>query len=118
LFAPGAPFFLLESPHRQQPWEDPVAYAVIAHYRCAPPDADLVRASLLTMRSHTRAEPANLNYVVHADPSDPGGFVLYEVYADRAGFDAHAASDHFAELIVGVVRPRLLDRQVTFAEVL
>ncbi|MEU4156801.1 putative quinol monooxygenase [Actinoplanes sp. NPDC026670] len=92
-----------------------MAYAVIAHYRCAPEDTELVRRSLLLMREHTRAEPANLEYVVHADAEDPDGFVLYEVYADRAGFEAHAASDHFAELILGVVRPRLLERRVTFA---
>lgn len=92
-----------------------MAYAVIAHYQCAPEHADLVRDSLLKMREHTREEPANLEYVVHRTD---GGFVLYEVYTDRAGFDAHAASDHFAEYIAGIVRPVLTDRQVTFAEVL
>ncbi|GGN66373.1 hypothetical protein GCM10010112_28700 [Actinoplanes lobatus] len=95
-----------------------MAYAVIAHYRCAPEDVALVRESLLTMREHTRAEPGNLDYVVHTDAEDPNAFLLYEVYADRAGFDAHAASGHFAEHIIGVIRPRLLDRRVTFAEVL
>ncbi|BEL02443.1 putative quinol monooxygenase [Actinoplanes sichuanensis] len=92
-----------------------MTYAVIAHYRCAPEDTELVRASLLAMREHTRTEPANLAYVVHADTEDANAFVLYEVYADRAGFEAHAASDHFAEHIVGVVRPRLRERRVTFA---
>jgi quinol monooxygenase YgiN len=95
--------------------EPTMAYAVIAHYRCAPEDVELVQESLLRMREHTRREPANLEYVVHADSEDENAFVLYEVYTDRAGFEAHAASDHFAELIVGVVRPRLLDRRVTFA---
>ncbi|MEU4557652.1 putative quinol monooxygenase [Actinoplanes sp. NPDC023936] len=95
-----------------------MAYAVVAHYRCAPADADLIRDALLKMREATRAEPANLEYVVHAGAGEPGTFVLYEVYTDRAGFDAHAASPHFAEHIAGVVRPRLLDRSVAFAEVL
>ncbi|MEV6300520.1 putative quinol monooxygenase [Actinoplanes sp. NPDC051861] len=95
-----------------------MAFAVIAHYRCAPEDAGLVRAALLTMREHTRDEPGNLEYVVHVDAEDPAAFVLYEVYADRAGFDAHAASDHFAEHILGTVRPRLIDRRVSFTEVL
>ncbi len=92
-----------------------MAFAVIAHYRCAPQDTELVRDSLLKMREHTREEPGNLEYVVH---STDGGFVLYEVYVDRAGFDAHAASDHFAEYIVRIVRPVLTDRTVTFAEVI
>lgn len=92
-----------------------MAYAVFAHYRCAPSDTDRVRDSLLKMREHTREEPGNLEYVVHRTED---GFVLYEVYEDRAGFDAHAASEHFAEYIVGIVRPLLTDRQVTFAEVI
>lgn len=95
-----------------------MAYAVIAHYRCAPEDAALVRESLLKMREYTRREPENLEYVVHADTEDATSFVLYETYTNRAGFDAHAASPHFAEYIIGTVRPRLLDRRVTFAEVL
>ncbi|WP_436530296.1 putative quinol monooxygenase [Actinoplanes sp. HUAS TT8] len=92
-----------------------MAYAVFAHYRCEPSDASLIRDSLLKMREHTREEPGNLEYVVHRTED---GFLLYEVYADRAGFDAHAASDHFAEYIVEIVRPLLTARQVTFAEVL
>ncbi|WP_328476647.1 antibiotic biosynthesis monooxygenase [Actinoplanes sp. NBC_00393] len=93
-----------------------MAYAVIAHYRCAPEDAELVRDTLLTMREHTHSEPGNLEYVVHAE--DATSFVLYEVYTDRSAFDAHANSTHFAEYIIGTVRPRLLERRVTFAEVL
>lgn len=92
-----------------------MAYAVFAHYRCEPADEATVRDALLKMRGHTRDEPANLEYEVHAQEDVPGGFVLYEVYADRAGFDAHAATDHFAELIVKTVRPLLTDRTVTFA---
>ncbi len=48
----------------------------------------------------------------------PGSFVLYEQYADRAGFDAHKAAEHFDELIVNTIWPLLTDRKVTFAEVL
>ncbi|GJF31401.1 hypothetical protein KNE206_41010 [Kitasatospora sp. NE20-6] len=95
-----------------------MAFAVIARYRCEPADGPAVRSALLDMRKHTLTEPGNLAYVVHADTGQPGVFVLYEQYADRAAFDAHAASDHFAELILGRVRPVLVERTVTFAEVL
>ncbi|MEU6845546.1 putative quinol monooxygenase [Streptomyces sp. NPDC046716] len=95
-----------------------MTYAVFAHYRCAADDAETVRDALLKMREFTREEPANIAYEVHAEADVPGGFVLYEVYEDRAGFDAHCAAAHFAELIVGVVRPLLREREVTFAEVL
>ncbi|MFF5078158.1 putative quinol monooxygenase [Actinoplanes sp. NPDC000266] len=93
-------------------------YAVIAHYRCAPPDADLVREALLKMRAHTRDEPANLLYELHTDPEDPAVFVIYEQYTDRAGFETHAATPHFTEYILDTIRPRLTDRQVFFGDVI
>ncbi|MGW1064751.1 putative quinol monooxygenase [Streptomyces aureus] len=93
-----------------------MAFAVVAHYRCAPADADTVRAALLRMRELTPAEPANLAYEVHAEMDRPGSFVLYERYTDRAGFEAHRTTDHFTECIVGRVLPLLTERTVTFAE--
>jgi quinol monooxygenase YgiN len=99
--------------------EDLVPYAVIAHYRCAPEDAALILQALLTMRSHTLKEPGNLAYEVHAESgAEPPAFILYEQYADRAAFDAHAASAHFAQHILGTVRPRLTHRDVRFGDVL
>jgi quinol monooxygenase YgiN len=99
--------------------EDRVAYAVIAHYRCPAEDAGLIREALLTMREHTLKEPGNLAYEVHAEEgAEPPAFILYEQYADRAAFDAHAASAHFAEFILGTVRPRLTERHVLFGETL
>ncbi|MBK3644726.1 MULTISPECIES: putative quinol monooxygenase [Streptomyces] len=93
-----------------------MAYAVVAHYRCAPADEPAVRAALLKMREQTRAEPANEAYDVHAVVDDPGGFLLYERYTDQAGFEAHKAAEHFQELIVKTAWPLLTDRSVTFAE--
>lgn len=94
-------------------------YAVIAHYRCTAQDAALIREALLKMREHTLKEPGNRAYEVHAESgAEPPAFILYEQYADRAAFDAHAASDHFAEHILGTVRPRLTHRDVLFGDVL
>ncbi|MFJ4782221.1 putative quinol monooxygenase [Streptomyces sp. NPDC088794] len=92
-----------------------MAYAVIATYQCAPADEATVRDALLEMRGETRAEPANEVYEVH---SVAGGFLLYERYADQAGFEAHKAAPHFKELILETVWPLLTERSVTFAEVL
>lgn len=98
-------------------WDADMSYVVIAHYTCPPDDAADVQSRLLTMREHTLDEPANRAYVVHAVEDKPGEFILYEEYDDRAGFDAHATTPHFEEHIVGYIRPRLTDRQVTFASV-
>ncbi|MEV0387024.1 putative quinol monooxygenase [Nonomuraea sp. NPDC050643] len=95
-----------------------MAYAVVAHYRCEPDDAGLVRDALLKMREHTLQEPGNLAYVVHADAGEEAAFTLYEQYVDRAAFDAHTASEHFAEHVIATIRPRLTARTVWFGEVI
>jgi quinol monooxygenase YgiN len=95
-----------------------VTFAVVARYVCDAPDVPEVRSALLAMREHTEREPANQMYVVHEEVDALGTFVLYEQYDDRAGFDVHTASAHFAEHILGRVRPVLTARSVHFAEVL
>jgi quinol monooxygenase YgiN len=59
--------------------------------------ADLLRR----LTEPSRREPACLMYQVHRVPDDPALFFLYEQYEDRAGLDAHRASDHFRELAEG-----------------
>lgn len=93
-------------------------YAVVARYRGEPQDADLIGEALLKMREHTLREPGNLAYIVHADAGEEAAFILYEQYVDEAAFEAHTASEHFAEHILGTVRPRLVERSVSFGTVL
>ena len=38
---------------------------------------------------------ALLQFDVCVDPTKPESVFLYEVYADRAAFDAHLAAEHF-----------------------
>ncbi|MFB7507056.1 putative quinol monooxygenase [Streptomyces broussonetiae] len=93
-----------------------MAFAVVAQYQCAPADVDTVRDALRKMRELVPSEPANLAYEAHEVVDRPGAFLLYERYTDRAGFEAHKETDHFAELIRGTVFPLLKERTVTFAE--
>jgi quinol monooxygenase YgiN len=39
-------------------------------------------------------EPGTLTYVVHTVPAEPLIRVFYELYADRAAFDAHEEQPH------------------------
>lgn len=48
------------------------------------------------------------------DPEDPSVFVLYERYADKAGFEAHRASAHFGKWLKGEVLPNLSERAPFF----
>ncbi len=47
-------------------------------------------------------EPQCHRFDVLNDPEEPGRFMLYEVYEDRAGFDAHLKTDHFHDFDAAV----------------
>jgi len=40
-------------------------------------------------------EPGCRRFDVWTDPADPARVFLFEIYDDRAAFDAHLATDHF-----------------------
>ena len=69
--------------------------------------ADLLR-QLMPL---SRAEAGCLQYDAHRDPDDPNTFFLFERYADREALDAHAASAHFQELVLGRALPLLASRE-------
>ena len=52
-------------------------------------------AKVANARASLEREPGCRQFDVTVDPNDPAAIFLYEVYADRAAFDAHLASDHF-----------------------
>jgi quinol monooxygenase YgiN len=85
-------------------------FVVIAQYKARAGAESRVEAALREMRKPTRDEPGNLDYQVLRDPGQPGVFVLYERYADEAGFQAHLATEHFATWLKGQVLPFLADR--------
>jgi quinol monooxygenase YgiN len=47
-------------------------------------------------RASVRDEPGCSRFDVCADRKDPDRILLYEVYDDRAAFDAHLKTPHFA----------------------
>lgn len=52
----------------------------------------LMKANAATSLSD---EPECLQFDVCTDPSKPNHVFLYELYTDKAAFDAHLASPHF-----------------------
>ncbi|MFF2039015.1 putative quinol monooxygenase [Kitasatospora sp. NPDC058170] len=52
---------------------------------------ELAATALEGIRAH---EPGTLVYVNHRVPDEPRVRVFYELYADRAAFDAHEAQPH------------------------
>ena len=76
-------------------------------------ESDAVAGLLRRLMPLSRAEPGCLQYDAHRDPDDERRFFIFERYVDQAALDAHAASPHFQELVLGEALPRLASRQRT-----
>ena len=99
------------------------AYAVVAEVRARQGKESELRKATLPLVAAVRGEPNNLLYFLHEDREAPGHFVLYEIFASRADFEAHNATPHvqawFARLPeladggVKVVRMEILGNRAT-----
>lgn len=58
---------------------------------------DVLREAILWVLPKSRAEEACVQYDPHTLVEDPDSIMFYEIWADEAGFKAHAASAHLAE---------------------
>ena len=93
-------------------------YVVAAQYYAKEGKDDEIAAILKTMIPISSAEPGCALYTVNRSFEDPRKFLLYEQYHDRAGYEAHMATEPFKENILGKVVPMLETRVRDFYEVL
>jgi (4S)-4-hydroxy-5-phosphonooxypentane-2,3-dione isomerase len=72
-------------------------YVVCIHVRVHPENRqDFIDASLENARQ-TIQEPGNFRFDVNQQLDDPDRFVLYEVYRDESGMEAHKETAHYAK---------------------
>lgn len=76
----------------------------------APEDTARAEAILRELVEPSRAEPGVISFDVARGVDQPNDFALWEVYRDRAAFDAHRASDHYQRLVVNGVRALAKER--------
>ncbi len=73
----------------------PRGFALVVRFRLRADAGEafdaLVARTLEQIRAH---EPGTLVYAVHTVPDDPALRVFYELYADRAAFEAHERQPH------------------------
>jgi quinol monooxygenase YgiN len=74
-------------------------------------------AMLAQARNSLEAEADCLHFDVCQNPEQPDEFFLYEIYRDRAAFDAHLDSDHFKSFDA-TVAPMVASKAVKFYETL
>lgn len=68
---------------------------VMAVLTARPGKTEELRALLGDLTASSRAEPGNLRYDLWTDQSNPGRFVLDELYRDAEANAAHRATPHF-----------------------
>lgn len=75
-------------------------------------DRERVLELLRELANASRAEPGCVNYVPHTIDGEPDTVIIYEQYADQKAVEAHRASPHFRDWVVGGLYQMMLDRQV------
>ena len=64
----------------------------------------------------SRQEPGCEAYVPCRDPENPGVFLFYEQYRDKAAFEEHGATEHFQRLGAGQLFGLMESRERNFYE--
>ncbi|HEY3189032.1 MAG TPA: putative quinol monooxygenase [Solirubrobacteraceae bacterium] len=83
-----------------------MAYCIAVRWTVKEGELDASLAALGPLVAASRAEPGCLLYQAHRMPDDPNVIFLYEQYADKEAYQAHADSDHFKRYAVGGLFPR------------
>ncbi len=91
-------------------------YVVTVMFRVAPGhEAEFRRAILQNAETSVLAEPGCHQFDVCVAPDDPANVFLYELYDNRAAFEAHLETPHFKAFDVES-KDWVADKQVTFFE--
>ena len=85
---------------------------VIAHYTVTFGNEIEVASLLNQLADATRAEPGNLSFEAYRQLNDEREIVLLERYVSLDAFSAHRASEHYKDLVLGQIVPRLDNRVV------
>ncbi len=71
-------------------------HVVCVHVRVKPEHREEFTRQTLENARQTVREPGNLRFDVIQRADDPNRFMLYEVYRDEAGMEAHKQTAHYA----------------------
>ena len=75
-----------------------MSHVVAVVFRAKPAHRDEFRRAMIENATASRTrEPGCRQFDVCTDPQDQTRVFLYELYDDRAAFDAHLATPHFKE---------------------
>lgn len=83
---------------------------IVATLQAAPGKEDELKAALTAMVNNVKANEAGkaLAYSLHTNDKEPGQFMFYEQYADKAAFDAHGTTPHMKAMGETLAKGQLL----------
>jgi quinol monooxygenase YgiN len=87
-----------------------ISFTVRMKFR--PDDRPRVAELLTHLAEASRKEPGCVSYIPHTIEGEPDIVVIYEQYRDQKAAEAHRASTHFKEGVVGGLYQLMLERQV------
>ena len=74
----------------------PEPVVLIAEFTAKPGQQVVVAGLLEGLAGKVRQEPGNVAFDCYQRQDDPHRFVVYEIYKDRAAFEAHIGADYGA----------------------
>jgi quinol monooxygenase YgiN len=77
----------------------PGDYFVIAEIVAKPGSADALRALLVPFAEKSRTEPGCKLYTLLEVESEPGRFLTYERWTDKAALQVHMTTPHIKEIV-------------------
>jgi quinol monooxygenase YgiN len=83
---------------------------LIARHTINPGKIDEVLPLLPKLAAAALTEPGCLAFDVFRSLDDDHSYVLLERYASRGALDAHRETEHFKDLVLGQIVPRLSSR--------
>jgi quinol monooxygenase YgiN len=88
-----------------------VSYVLAVTWVAKPGEEEQVADLLRELATAAETEPGCLQFKVHRSLDDQRRFLLYEVYRDEAGFEAHQQTAHFKRLVLAQGLPLLEKRE-------
>ncbi|MBW4027660.1 putative quinol monooxygenase [Acidipila rosea] len=84
----------------------------LVRMRFANDDRARVNEAVLKATEASRKEPGCVTYVPHWTEAEADTLVIYEQYIDTAAHEAHRASAHFQEYVIGGLYQMMRERAV------
>ncbi|MGV8894586.1 MAG: putative quinol monooxygenase [Burkholderiaceae bacterium] len=93
-------------------------FTLIVELQAKPESVHELEAALHALVDHSRSESGNLAYSMHRRHDDQFGFLLYELYCNRAAWEAHMALPPVSQILDKFAGWLQCEPKITFCDLL